>query len=148
MRNSSLIGRVAAIAAVGIALIAVAIILLSSGSSYQVKAVFQDGSQIVSGNLVEVAGNPVGSVSNITLTPNGNAQLTLTINQDTYQPLHQGTQAVVRQASLSGLANRYVDLHVGPGSNPVIPNGGVIGTQNTSSAVDLEPYGSGHGRRS
>ena len=40
MRNSTLIGRVAAFAAVAIAIVAVVVILLSGGSSYQVKAVF------------------------------------------------------------------------------------------------------------
>ena len=49
MRNSSVIGRVAAVAAVVVALVAVAIIVLSSGSTYQVRAVFANASQIVSG---------------------------------------------------------------------------------------------------
>src|SRR5579875_1110739 len=41
------IGRVAAVAAVVLAVVVVAVILLSGGSSYQVKAVFEDASQIV-----------------------------------------------------------------------------------------------------
>jgi ABC-type transporter Mla subunit MlaD len=49
------IGRVAAMAAVAVALIAVVVILLSSGSTYQVRAIFQDASQIVSGDQVQVA---------------------------------------------------------------------------------------------
>ncbi|MGZ4217630.1 MAG: MlaD family protein [Solirubrobacteraceae bacterium] len=138
MRNSSLIGRVAALAAVGIAVAAVAVILLSGGSSYQVKAIFTNASQLVTGDQVQVAGNPIGSVSKITLTPSGQAELTLTINSSTFQPLHQGTQATVRLASLSGIANRYVDLRLGSGTAPKIPNGGVIPTSNTTSAVDFD----------
>jgi phospholipid/cholesterol/gamma-HCH transport system substrate-binding protein len=138
VRNSTLIGRVAAFAAVGIAIAAVAVILLSGGSSYQVKAIFTNASQLVPGDQVQVAGNPVGSVSKITLTPSGQAELTLTINNSTYEPLHQGTDATVRLTSLSGIANRYVDLRLGSGTAAKIPNGGVIPTSDTTSAVDFD----------
>src|SRR5207253_9783395 len=111
---------------------------LSGGSSYQVKAIFSNASQIVSGDLVQVSGTSIGSDSDIELTPNGQAELTLTINNSTYQPLHEGTHAVVRQASLSGIANRYVDLDLGPGTAPPIPNGGEISTAQTTAAVDLD----------
>ena len=74
MRNSSVIGRVAAIAAVAIAIVAVIVIVLSGGSDYTVKAVFQDAGQIVNGDQVTVSGNPVGTVSDISLTPDGRAQ--------------------------------------------------------------------------
>jgi phospholipid/cholesterol/gamma-HCH transport system substrate-binding protein len=138
VRNSTVIGRVAAVAAVAIAVVVVAVILLSGGTSYQVKAVFQDASQIVSGDQVEIGGNAVGTVSNISLTPDGQAQLTLDINNSDYTPLHQGTEATVRLASLSGVANRYVDLRLGPASAPQIPTGGVIPTTYTTSAVDID----------
>ena len=133
-----MVGRVAAVAAVAIALVVVAVILLSGGTNYQVKLVFQDASQIVKGDQVEVAGNAVGTVSSIALTPNGQAQLTINISDPSYVPLHQGTEATVRLASLSGIANRYVDLRLGPGNAPKIPSGGVIGTQGTTSAVDID----------
>ncbi len=138
VRNSSLIGRVAALAAVAIAIVAVVVILLSGGSSYQVKAIFTNASQLVPGDQVQVAGNSVGSVSKITLTPSGQAELTLTINNSTYEPLHQGTDATVRLTSLSGIANRYVDLRLGSGTAAKIPNGGVIPTSDTTSAVDFD----------
>ncbi len=138
MRNSSVIGRIAALAAVVIAVAAVAVILLSSGSSYKVKAIFANASQIVPGDLVEVSGNSIGTVSDITLTPNGQAQLTLNVTSSAYQPLREGTQAIVREASLSGIANRYVDLRLGPASGAAIRSGGVIPTTSTTSEVDLD----------
>ena len=138
MRNSSVIGRIAAAAAVVIAVAAVALILLSSGSSYKVRAVFQNASQIVPGDLVEVSGNSIGTVSDISLTPDGQAQLTLNIKSSQYEPLRDGTQATVREASLSGIANRYIDLRLGPASGAAIRNGGVIPTTDTTSAVDLD----------
>jgi phospholipid/cholesterol/gamma-HCH transport system substrate-binding protein len=128
----------AAAAAVAIAIVAVVVILLQGGSSYQVNAVFQNASQIVSGDLVEVAGNSIGTVSNISLTPQGQAQLTLDISSKQYEPLREGTEATVRETSLSGIANRYVDLRLGPGTGAPIKNGGTITTQNTTSAVDLD----------
>ena len=133
-----MIRRIAAVAAVAVAVVAVVLILLGSGSSYQVKAVFINASQIVTGDQVQVAGNPVGSVSSISLTPNGQAQLTLTITNSAFMPLKQGTEATVRQTSLSGVANRYVDLRLGPATAPSIPDNGVISTNNTTSAVDLD----------
>ncbi len=138
MRNSSVIGRIAAAAAVVIAVAAVALILLSSGSSYKVRVVFQNASQIVPGDLVEVSGNSIGTVSDISLTPDGQAQLTLNIKSSQYEPLRDGTQATVREASLSGIANRYIDLRLGPASGAAIRNGGVIPTTDTTSAVDLD----------
>jgi phospholipid/cholesterol/gamma-HCH transport system substrate-binding protein len=124
--------------ALGIVVAAVLVIVLSGGSSYQVKAIFQNASQIVSGDEVQVSGNAIGSVSDIKLTPNGEAELVLTINNSTFKPLHRGTTAIIRQASLSGIANRYVDLDLGPANAPRIPNGGVIPMTQTTSTVDLD----------
>ena len=125
-------------AAIGIAVVVVAVILLGGGSSYQVKAIFSNASQLVTGDQVEVAGNSVGSISNIALTPNGQAQITFSIDNSAYTPLHQGTEATVRLASLWGIANRYIDLRLGSANEPKIQSGGVIPLQDTTSAVDID----------
>jgi phospholipid/cholesterol/gamma-HCH transport system substrate-binding protein len=138
MRNSSVIGRAAAVAAVAVALVAVAIVVLSSGTTYQVRAVFANASQIVSGDLVEVSGAQIGTVSNIALTRGGQAELTLNITNHAYDPLRQGTQATIRELSLSGIASRYVDLHLGPSNNSPIHANGVIPAAATTSEVDLD----------
>ena len=138
MRNPSVIGRTAAIAAVALAVVAVAAIVLRGGSSYKVNAIFENASQIVTGDLVQVSGNNVGTVSNISLTPSGQAKLTLSINDSTFNELRQGTIATVREVSLSGIANRYVDLRLGPATGTPIPNNGTIPTGDTASEVDLD----------
>jgi phospholipid/cholesterol/gamma-HCH transport system substrate-binding protein len=138
VRNTSLIGRIAALGAIVLAIIVVAVIVLSSGNSYSVKAIFQNGDQVVAGDGVEVSGATIGTVSKVDITPNNQAEMTLSINQSSYKPLHQGTIATVRLQSLSGLANRYIDLRMGPGGAPAIPNNGVIPTSNTVTAVDLD----------
>jgi phospholipid/cholesterol/gamma-HCH transport system substrate-binding protein len=138
VRNSSLIGRVAALGAVCIAVVVVGILLLGSGSTYSVKAIFTNASQIVKGDQVEVAGNSIGSVSNIALTPNGRAELTLTISQSQFTPLHEGTQAIIRQPGLSSVAARYVDLNLGAANGRAIPSGGILDQTSTQSEVDLD----------
>jgi len=138
VRRSGTITRIAGVAAVAVVLVAVVVILLFGGSSYQVHADFINASQIVTGDQVTVAGNPIGSVSGISITPDGRAQLTLTIHDSTFNPLHEGTQATVRQTSLSGVANRYVDLRLGPATAAAIPDHGMIGAADTTSAVDLD----------
>ncbi len=120
-----------------VAILAV-VLVVSAGGGYQVKALFQNASQIVTGDQVEVAGNSVGTVSNIAITPSGLAELTLDITDPNYSPLRAGTDATVRLVSLSGIANRYIDLRLGPGNAPPIADGGTIRTQNTTSAVDLD----------
>jgi phospholipid/cholesterol/gamma-HCH transport system substrate-binding protein len=138
VRSVSVIGRAAAIGAVLVAAVVVGVVLLGkSGSDYQVTAQFENASQIVKGNLVQVAGTPVGKVKRIDLTSNGQAELTMSIDKD-YAPLRRGTQATIRQASLSGVANRYVDLRLAPSGRPRIPDGGTIEQSDTTTAVDLD----------
>jgi phospholipid/cholesterol/gamma-HCH transport system substrate-binding protein len=57
---------------------------------------------------------------------------------DAYAPLREGTQATVRASSLSGIANRYVDLNLAPAGGRQIPSGGVITASHTTTAVDLD----------
>ncbi|MCW3064130.1 MAG: hypothetical protein JWN32_1302 [Solirubrobacterales bacterium] len=137
MRSSSMVGRLAAIVAVLVAAVAIAVVLLSGGGGYSVKADFADASQIVKGDYVQVSGRPAGKVTDIQLTGQGRARLTLQID-DSFAPLRQGTQLTVRAASLSGIANRYVDLRLGPAGAPGWPKGSVIPTTATTSAVDLD----------
>jgi phospholipid/cholesterol/gamma-HCH transport system substrate-binding protein len=126
-----------ALLAVVAAAVLAALLLLGGGGGYTVKAHFQNASQLVKGNLVQVSGQQVGKVKSIDLTPDGQAEVVMSINDD-YAPLRRGTQAIVRQASLSGIANRYVDLSL-PGQDAAsIPDGGVIEQDATTSAVDLD----------
>src|SRR3954447_17628443 len=130
--------RAAALAALVVVAIAVAFLLLRSpGGGYIVKARFQNAAQLVKGNLVQTGGAPVGKVKTIDLTPDGQAEVTMSIQKD-YAPLRRGTLATIRQASLSGVANRYIDLRMAPHGAAKIPDGGVIGQDATTTAVDLD----------
>jgi phospholipid/cholesterol/gamma-HCH transport system substrate-binding protein len=127
-----------ALLAIAAAAVLAALLLLGGGSGgYTVKARFQNASQLVKGNLVQVSGQSVGKVENIDLTSDGQAEVTMSIDED-HAPLRRGTRAIVRQASLSGIANRYVDLTLPAQTAAKIPDGGVIGQDATTSAVDLD----------
>jgi phospholipid/cholesterol/gamma-HCH transport system substrate-binding protein len=138
MRSVSGVGRIAAIGAVIAAIALVAIVLFRGASSYTVRAQFINGGQLVKGNPVQSGGVSIGSVSGIKITDNGEAEVKLKI-KDSLAPLRRGTQATIRQFSLSGLANRYVDVRMpdGPGGSE-IPDGGRIGAEDTRTAVDLD----------
>src|SRR3954464_689901 len=134
------IRRYAALAAVGLAvLIAVYLLLFGTGSNYTVTASFENAAQLVKGNQVDVAGVPVGTISDISLSDDGQALVKLEISDSAYAPLPEGTHATVRSQSLSGIANRYVDLAL-PTENTdqKISSGGQITQADTTSEVDLD----------
>ena len=137
--NSRVIGRIVALAAVVIGAVAIVVVLARhDGTDYTVHARFINASQLVKGNLVQVSGTPIGKVTKIQLTPDGEADVALHITKSGWAPLHEGTQATIRQASLSSVANRYVDLQLAPNSNPPMKKNDVIPSARTTSTVDLD----------
>ncbi|MEA2450606.1 MAG: phospholipid/cholesterol/gamma-HCH transport system substrate-binding protein [Thermoleophilaceae bacterium] len=113
-----------------------AILLFAGGSKYQVRAVFQNAGQLVKGNQVLVSGQQVGTITDIRLTGSGEAEIVMEL--DKFTPLHKGTTAVIRATSLSGIANRYVALELGPNSNRKLRSGSVIAADKTTAPVDLD----------
>src|SRR4051794_27432496 len=140
MRTVSGIGRVAAVAAVVAAVVLVGFIIFGgAGGGYTVKAYFENGNQLVKGNQVELDGTPIGSVKNLDITPNGQAVVTIGVKSQ-YAPLPAGVHATIRQASQSGIANRYIDLQMPPASQrrQTIQDGGQIRVDQTTTSVDLD----------
>jgi phospholipid/cholesterol/gamma-HCH transport system substrate-binding protein len=131
------VARIAAVAALALAVVIVAVVVLGGkgGKTYYID--FQNAGQLVKGDDVQVGGRRIGSVNDITLTNNNLARIKVSIG-DAYAPLHQGTTALVRATSLSGIANRYIALTPGPNSNQSLPGGATIGTDSTTSIVDLD----------
>jgi phospholipid/cholesterol/gamma-HCH transport system substrate-binding protein len=130
--------RALAGALVLLAVIVVAVLLFRGDGGYRVTAEFVNAGQLVKGNEVKAGGSTVGSVKDIDVTDDGRAKVTLAISDDDYAPLREGTRILIKQASLSGIANRYVDLQLGPANGEEIEDGGVIGTDQTGTAVELD----------
>lgn len=137
------VGRIAAGFAVLLAAVVVGALLLA-GEDYRVSARFEAATALVKGNLVQSGGRKVGTVQDIRLTDNGQAELELQITDEDLVPLPEGTEAHLRLASLSGQANRFVDLRMperrAGDEGPSIPDGGVIPSARTATAVDVDTF--------
>lgn len=129
--------RLIAIAALVAATVAV-VVLLSGGSDYRIHARFVDAGQLVKGGLVEVGGRSVGKIDDIQISDNGQADVTLSISDDSITPLRRGTEARIRTVGLTGVANRFVELTPGPSTGALIRSGETLGTAETQGIVDLD----------
>jgi phospholipid/cholesterol/gamma-HCH transport system substrate-binding protein len=132
-----MIARVAAVASLAVAIIVVVLVLLGGGTPYTLHADFQDAGGLVTGNDVLMGPGKVGSIQSVSLTPSGQAQITMSIDSSA-APLHEGTVARIYENSLSGVATRYIVLEPAPSDAPEIPNGGTIGEDHTYSFVSLD----------
>jgi phospholipid/cholesterol/gamma-HCH transport system substrate-binding protein len=119
------------------AAVLVAILVFGGGGGYKVTAEFVNAGQLVKGGEVRVAGSAVGHVEKIDVSENGLAEVTFSVDGD-YAPLRRGTRAIIRPTSLSGIANRFIDLQLGPQSGEEIEDGGKLGTDQTTTAVELD----------
>ena len=129
--------RAAAVGALLVAVAVVAWLLLRGDGGTTYKLRFENAGQLVRDDDVQIGGRRVGSVRAIKLTDDNEAEITITV-QGGYAPLHEGTTAVIRATSLSGIANRYIALTPGPNSNRKLPEGSVLRTDETTSIVDLD----------
>jgi phospholipid/cholesterol/gamma-HCH transport system substrate-binding protein len=129
-RGAALLALVAVIAVV-------AVVLLRDGDATTYRLRFQDAGQLVRDDDVQVGGRRVGSVRDITLTGDNEAEVEIAVGKD-FAPLHEGTTATIRATSLSGIANRYIALTPGANSRPPLPAGTLLRTDSTTSIVDLD----------
>ncbi|MEZ5061320.1 MAG: MlaD family protein [Solirubrobacterales bacterium] len=129
----------AIVALVAVVAAVVLVLAKSGGDDYEITAEFTNASQLVSGNEVTIAGTAAGSVKSIELADNGNALVRFSVD-DQYAPLPEGTTAQIRSYSLSGVANRQVQLTLPPegAGGGTIEDGGTMSRAQTISEVDLD----------
>lgn len=104
----------------------------ADGTSYRL--LFATGGQLVPGNEVLIGGQPVGTIKSVELNDDAQAEIDIEVDRK----LHQGSTAVVRTTSLSGVANRYISISPGPNSAPELDDDQLIAQDSTTSPVDLD----------
>ncbi|MEK6327355.1 MAG: MlaD family protein [Actinomycetota bacterium] len=133
-RRGPWLARAIAGAALIAGFVLVLVVLFGNGDGRTYLLLFDNGGQLVSGNEVLRAGQPIGTVDDVTLTDSGQAEVTIKVDD----ALPQGTSAAIRAASLSGIANRYVAITPGPDSDAELEDGATVSGEKTTSPVDLD----------
>ena len=129
--------RVVSLGALAIVAIVVLWMLFFRQTGHEYTLLFQNAGQLVKGNEVRIAGRPIGKVTGIGLTEDNRAKISVIV-EEPYAPLTRGTTAAIRAGSLSGQANRYIALSLGPDNAEPYPDGATLGTDKTTTAVDLD----------
>jgi phospholipid/cholesterol/gamma-HCH transport system substrate-binding protein len=132
------VARAAAVGALALAVaLAVWLLLFKGDGGTEYTLIFQNAGQLVKDDDVQVGGRRIGSVRDIELTNDNRAAVKIVV-QEPYAPLREGTQAIIRLTSLSGIANRYVALTPGPGTAEELPDGATLTSESTTDVVDLD----------
>ena len=131
------IARGVAVAALALAIVLIAVLLLRGGATHQYDLLFQNAGQLVKDDDVQVGGRRIGSIRKITLTDDNRARVRVEI-EEPYAPLREGSQAVIRLTSLSGIANRYIALTPAPNSAKTLDDGATLAAGSTTDVVDLD----------
>lgn len=129
--------RGAAGAALLVAIVLIAFFFLRGSGQVDYKLRFQNAGQLVTDDDVQIGGRRVGSVKEISLTDNNEAEIRIAVDED-FAPLHTGTSAVIRATSLSGIANRYIALTPGANNHPELDAGATLTAEKTTTPVDLD----------
>lgn len=124
------------IAALAVAVIVLAVVFFGGSSGHKYTLVFQNAGQLVPDNQVLIGGSPAGTVESIGLSDDNLAEVHVSVDQE----LHEGTTAVIRATSLSGVANHYVSLSPGPNSNPALDDDAELGLASTTTPIDIDQF--------
>jgi len=131
------VARGAALVALVGAIVLLVVVLMGDGGASEYRLRFQNAGQLVKDDDVQIGGRRIGSIRDIKLTDDNQAEVRIAVEDD-FAPLHEGTTALIRATSLSGIANRYVDLSLPAEPGEAIESGGVIEQVDTTSEVDLD----------
>lgn len=104
---------------------------------HEVRAVFSEAVSLYSGLDVRVDGLDAGKIKKIE-NVDGQAIVTLGIEDDDVWPLHRGTTATIRYGSTIGNGTRIIDIEPGPKNAPELPEKGIIPNGDTVEAVEFD----------
>jgi phospholipid/cholesterol/gamma-HCH transport system substrate-binding protein len=137
--SGSNLGRILAVGGLAVVVLVVAFLVFSGGGGATYHLIFSEADQLVKGDQVEVGGVSVGSVTNIVLTHDFKAEVTIHVNSS-LTPLHEGTTAQVRVPGLAGVANRYISLSPGPNNMRSLSAGATLPASATKEVTDLDQF--------
>jgi phospholipid/cholesterol/gamma-HCH transport system substrate-binding protein len=129
--------RGVAIGALLLAAVLVAVLLLGGDQRTKYKVRFASAGQLVKDDDVQIGGRRVGTISSINLTSDNEAEIDIAVDPE-FSPLRDGTRAVIRATSLSGIANRYIALTPGPNNARKLDDGATLDSSKTTDIVDLD----------
>jgi phospholipid/cholesterol/gamma-HCH transport system substrate-binding protein len=129
--------RVAAAIGALLATATLVVVLVHGDDRHTLHLRFADAGQLVTGGRVSIATQPVGRVTDLSLSPDGQADVQVAIEGKAW-PLHLGTTADIRLTSQVGIANRYIALTPGDVRAPALKDGAVLGTDYTRGVVDID----------
>jgi virulence factor Mce-like protein len=109
----------------------------SRREAHHVTAAFSAAVDITPGLDVQLGGVDVGRVGSVNYE-DGHAVVTLGIGNNAAWPLHQGTRLEIRYGTTIGDGTRNIQILPGPRRSPVIPDGGVVPTQDTVTPVEFD----------
>jgi phospholipid/cholesterol/gamma-HCH transport system substrate-binding protein len=124
------------IAALAAAVIVLAIVFFTGGDGHKYTLVFQNAGQLVPDNQVLIGGSPAGTIESIELSDDNLAEVHVEVDQE----LHEGSTAMIRATSLSGVANHYVSISPAPNSNPSLDDGAELGLDSTTTPIDIDQF--------
>ncbi|HEY1522900.1 MAG TPA: MlaD family protein [Solirubrobacteraceae bacterium] len=114
--------RIATVALLAAAVAAVVVVLVQpwskGGDPYDVRAVFDNASAIVTGEDVRIAGAPVGTVTAENVTSAKQAAITLEIDKSAFVPFHANASCTIRVQSVIG--EKFVDCTPGTSSQSAL----------------------------
>jgi len=128
--------RITAGATLLAALVAVAWVALRD-PPYVLHAQFANAGQLVKGGEVQIRGLKVGQIDAITLTPDGRADVKVSISRKDDVPLPRDTRVAIRAIGQAGVNNRYVDIKPGMSSDD-LPSGAVLRGAQVAGIVDTD----------
>ena len=127
--------RVAAAAAIVLAAVVLAVVLVRGAHTHRYDLVFESAGQLVKDDDVQIGGRRIGAITDIDLTSNNEAEIDIEVEEG-FVPLREGTKAIIRATSLSGIANRYIALT--PGNGEPLDEGATLTQDSSTSIVDLD----------
>ena len=132
-----MIARVAAVAALVAAIVVVVLVVLGGSTPYTLHADFQDAGGLVTGNDVLMGPAKVGTIQSISLTPNGQAQITMSdrLGRGAAARGHGG--ADLRELAV-GSRDAVRRARAGPERRARHPERGTIGEDHTYGFVSLD----------